>query len=56
MLAEENRINMRLLPPPRGLILDRFGDGLAVNRQNYRVVLVSEQTDSVADTLDRLGS
>lgn len=24
-LAEENRINMRLIPPPRGRILDRFG-------------------------------
>ena len=56
VLAEENRINMRLLPPPRGLILDRFGNGVAVNRQNYRLVLVSEQTESVSDTLDRLGA
>ena len=24
-LAEENRINLRLLPPPRGPIVDRFG-------------------------------
>ena len=56
VLAEENRINLRLLPPPRGLILDRFGDGIAINRQNYRLVLVSEQTESVSDTLDRLGS
>ncbi|MEM7120908.1 MAG: penicillin-binding protein 2 [Pseudomonadota bacterium] len=56
VLAEENRINMRLLPPPRGLILDRFGNGVAVNRQNYRLVLVSEQTESVADTLDRLSA
>jgi penicillin-binding protein 2 len=56
VLAEENRINMRLLPPPRGLILDRFGAGMALNRQNYRLVLVSEQTESVTDTLDRLGS
>ena len=56
VLAEENRINMRLLPPPRGLIVDRFGAGVAVNRQNYRLVLVSEQTDSITDTLDRLGT
>jgi penicillin-binding protein 2 len=56
VLAEENRINMRLLPPPRGLILDRFGAGMALNRQNYRLVLVSEQTESVTDTLDQLGS
>ena len=56
VLAEENRINVRLLPPPRGLIFDRFGEGLAVNRQTYRLVLVSEQTDSVAATLDRIAS
>lgn len=56
VLADENRINVRLLPPPRGLIFDRFGEGLAVNRQTYRLVLVSEQTDSVAATLDRIAS
>ncbi|MDA0952911.1 MAG: penicillin-binding protein 2 [Proteobacteria bacterium] len=56
VLAEENRINVRLLPPPRGLIFDRFGEGLAVNRQTYRLVLVSEQTDSVAATLDHIAS
>ena len=28
-LAEENRINLRLLPPPRGLIFDRTGQPLA---------------------------
>ncbi len=50
-LAEENRISMRLLPPPRGRILDRFGIPLAVNEQNYRVVLIPEQTKSVKATL-----
>ncbi len=55
MLADENRINLRLLPPPRGRIFDRMGEPLAVNRLNYRVVLVSEQADSVEETLDALG-
>ena len=27
VLADENRINLRLLAPPRGRILDRFGIG-----------------------------
>ena len=54
MLAEENRISMRLLAPPRGLVMDRFGQELASNRQNYRVVLIPEQTNGVAETLDRL--
>lgn len=55
-LAEDNRINLKLLIPPRGRILDRFGEPLAVNRLNYRVVLVSEQARNVEDVLDRLGA
>jgi penicillin-binding protein 2 len=54
-LADENRINIQLLAPPRGRILDRFGEALATNRLNYRVVLVSEQTASVEATLVALG-
>ena len=55
MLADENRINLRLLPPPRGRIFDRMGEPLAVNRLNYRVVLVSEQAGDVKETLNALG-
>ena len=54
MLADENRINMRLLPPPRGRILDRFGHPLAANRENYRALIVAEQTpDSALRAVDR---
>jgi penicillin-binding protein 2 len=54
MLADENRINMRLLPPPRGRILDRFGRLLASNRENFRAVIIAEQTSDVERTLDML--
>ncbi len=54
MMAEENRINIRLLPPARGEIFDRHGRPLAINRQNLRVVVVREQAGDVAATLDRL--
>lgn len=54
VLADENRINLRLLPPHRGRILDRFGVELATNQQNYRVVLVAEQAENVEETLDAL--
>ncbi len=54
-LAEENRINLKLLPPLRGDIVDRRGVPIADNRQNYRVVLVREQAGDVEQTLDRLG-
>ena len=54
-LAEENRINMRLLAPARGEIFDRAGRPLAVNRQNLRIVLVRESAGDVDETLRRLG-
>lgn len=50
-LADENRINFRLLPPPRGRITDRNGYPIADNQQNYRVLLISENTQSVEGTL-----
>ena len=42
VLAEDNRINLRLLPPQRGRIVDRYGTPLAVNQRNYRVVQPAE--------------
>ncbi|MCP5364203.1 MAG: penicillin-binding protein 2 [Hyphomicrobiales bacterium] len=53
-LAEENRINVRLIPPPRGRIFDRYGKPLAVNHQDYRVLIVAEQTPDVEATLEAL--
>jgi penicillin-binding protein 2 len=54
--AEYNRVNQRLIPPPRGRIIDRFGVELANNRRNYRVVLVAEQaTNGVEAALDAIG-
>lgn len=54
LLAEENRINIRLLPPTRGLIFDRNGKGLGLNEQNYRVVMTREDAGDVEAVLNRL--
>jgi penicillin-binding protein 2 len=54
-LADENRVNFRLLAPLRGRIVDRFGVPIADNQQNYRVLLIPEQTDNIEKTLLRLG-
>ncbi|NNG03020.1 MAG: penicillin-binding protein 2 [Inquilinus sp.] len=54
MLAEENRINTRLLAPSRGLVIDRFGVPLAVNEQDFRLVLVAEQAGDAEATLTEL--
>ena len=54
LLAEENRVNVRLIPPARGLIHDRNGLVIAANEQNYRVVIVREDAGDVDEVLDRL--
>ena len=51
-LAEENRVSARLIAPPRGRILDRFGEVLAGSRLNWRALLIAEQTVDVSGTLD----
>lgn len=56
LLAEENRINIRLLPPARGGIYDRDGVVLAENRQNYRIIMIREQAGNVEEVLDRLAA
>ncbi|MGE0733870.1 MAG: penicillin-binding protein 2 [Alphaproteobacteria bacterium] len=56
LLADENRINLRLLIPPRGRILDRFGKPIATNRGDYRVVMVAERTGGIDAALDMLSS
>lgn len=54
LLAEENRINIQLLPPSRGLIYDRFGKPLATNIERMRVFIVPELSKDISDSLDRL--
>ena len=54
LLAEENRINLRLLPPARGQIFDRTGKLIAGNTSNYSVVMVKEDAGDVEETLARL--
>ncbi len=53
-LAEQNRINMKILAPSRGQIVDRYGVPLAVNEQNFRVLIVPEQTANLEASLRKL--
>ena len=54
LLAEENRVNTRLIPPVRGLVLDRNGIPLAANEQNFRAVIVREDAGDVDEVLSRM--
>ena len=51
-LAEANRVSTRLIAPPRGRLLDRFGTIIAGNRQNWRALFIAEQAEDVGATLD----
>ncbi len=56
LLAEENRINMRLIPPNRGLIFDINGVPLATNEPVYRIVMTREDAGDVDEALARLNA
>lgn len=55
LLAEENRIDIQLIPPVRGAIYDRFGEVLADNVESLRVVVVPGLIKNMGETLDQLG-
>lgn len=54
MLAEENRINIGLIPPARGLIYDINGVVLADNEQHYTITMTREGAGDVDEVLARL--
>lgn len=53
-LSDKNRINIKVITPERGQIVDRFGVPLAVNAQNFRALIIPEQTDSIEKSLRSL--
>lgn len=55
LLAEENRINIRIIPPARGEVFDRNGVPLARNVPSYRIVVVREDAGDVQAVLEQLG-
>lgn len=54
LLAEENRINIRLIPPTRGELFDRNGITLAQNIPSYRIVMVREDAGDVEKVISDL--
>lgn len=52
--SESNRVNLSLIPPRRGWILDRNGAPLASNRADFRVDIIPERTTNPQATLATL--
>ncbi|MGB3752671.1 MAG: penicillin-binding protein 2 [Parerythrobacter sp.] len=53
--AESNRVNLSLIPPRRGWLLDRNGAPLASNRADFRVDIIPERMPDTDGTIDQLG-
>ncbi len=53
-LAEGNRVKLHILPPSRGVIVDRNGKPLAENRKNYRLFLDLEKNPHPLQGLNAL--
>ncbi|HEX7853635.1 MAG TPA: penicillin-binding protein 2 [Sphingobium sp.] len=43
LLSESNRVNLTLIPPRRGWIIDRYGVPLANNRTDFRVDIIPDR-------------
>ena len=43
LLSEDNRVQLIIVPPRRGWIVDRFGKPVAINRSDFRVDLIPER-------------
>jgi penicillin-binding protein 2 len=57
LLSESNRVNLTLIPPRRGWIIDRSGKPIAINRTDFRVDIIPdrlEDEDRVLGTLEQL--
>jgi penicillin-binding protein 2 len=56
LLSESNRVQMQLLPPRRGWIVDRYGQPIAVNRSVFRVDLIPDRLKDPERVLGELAT
>ena len=54
--SESNRVNLSLIPPRRGWILDRNGAPLASNRADFRVDVIPDRLAEPERMIDQVGS
>ena len=54
LLAESNRVNLTLMPPRRGWVVDRTGKPLALNRTAFRIDIIPDRIRDKPRVLDEL--
>ena len=53
--SESNRVNLTLIPPRRGWVLDRNGAPLASNRADFRVDVIPERLSDPDEMVEEIG-
>lgn len=56
LLAESNRVNLTLIPPRRGWIVDRHGVPVADNRTDFRIDIIPDRLEDKGRVLAQLGA
>ena len=56
LLSEDNRVQMIVVPPRRGWIVDRFNTPLAINRSDFRIDIIPDQLERPTETLRLLAN
>lgn len=56
MESESNRVNLSLIPPRRGWILDRNGAPLASNKADFRIDIIPERLEDREGVITKLSS
>jgi penicillin-binding protein 2 len=51
LLSESNRVQLIVVPPRRGWIIDRAGKPIAINRSDFRVDIIPEQFERPTQSL-----
>ena len=52
--SESNRVQLIIVPPRRGWIVDRHGKPIAINRSDFRVDIIPDQLENPEATLREL--
>jgi len=54
LMSESNRVQLIIVPPRRGWLVDRVGKPIAINRSDFRVDIIPEQLERPTQTLRTL--
>jgi penicillin-binding protein 2 len=54
LMSENNRVQLIVVPPRRGWLIDRYGKPIAINRSDFRVDIIPQQLQNPGATLKAL--